>query len=117
VRARFCERLAELAPDGDPTQAFLMGLFSMLDALIDQPLDEALRSVGLAPDVTEALLGNAPQGSSLGQLYGLTQHYEHAEWDAVEQLSSECGIPLPATGDAYLDSTDWAQSVIQMSGD
>ena len=84
-------------PDGRPTQAFLMGMFSLLDALIDQPLDEALRSVDLGTDVTEALLGIAPEGSFLAQLHNLIQSYERAEWDAVERLSEgECGNSVSA---------------------
>jgi EAL and modified HD-GYP domain-containing signal transduction protein len=37
VRARFCERLAGLARIAPPNLAFLMGLFSLLDGLIDLP--------------------------------------------------------------------------------
>ncbi len=40
--------------------AFLLGMFSLLDALIDCPLDEALREADLGPGITEALLGTGP---------------------------------------------------------
>lgn len=116
VRARFCERLAELAQVARPGQAFLLGMFSLLDALIDQPLHEALRTVDLGPEITDALLGIAEEGSPWARLYQLVQCYEHADWDAVDRLSQACGIPFPQTGDAYLDSTDWAAEVVRQAG-
>ncbi len=42
VRARFCESVARLAHKGLEQSAFLTGLFSLLDALIDRPLEETL---------------------------------------------------------------------------
>ncbi len=112
-RACFCERLAELARAARSNQAFLMGMFSLLDGLIDQPLEEALRSVDLDPEVTDALLGIAPDQSFLARLYKLILSYEHADWDAVERFSKACGISSLQTGDAYLESTDWADRVHQ----
>jgi len=51
VRARFCELLAQASGQGLEDQAFLLGLFSLLDALLDRPLDEVLKEVGLAPEL------------------------------------------------------------------
>ena len=115
VRARFCERLAELAREASPGQAFLMGMFSLLDALIDQPQHEALRAVDLGPEVTEALLGIAPQGSFLASLYALILHYEQGQWDTVEQLASSCQIKFRSIGDAYLEAADWAAELLSLT--
>lgn len=111
VRARFCERLAELAHVGAADQAFLMGMFSLLDALIDQPLDEALRSIELAKEVTEALLGITADDSFLARLHQLIRSYELGHWGDVKELSQRCGIPPAALTEAYLDATAWAEQV------
>ena len=116
LRARFCEKLAEQTKDGRPGKAFLMGMFSLLDALIDQPLDEALRNVDLGREVTEALLGVGESDNSLAPLHELILNYEQGNWDAVEQIARQCSIPLPATGDAYLDSAEWAEEIIKLNG-
>jgi c-di-GMP-related signal transduction protein len=118
VRARFCERLAELAHRAIPraggaNDAFLMGIFSLLDALIDQPLDEALHSVDLGKEVTEALLGIAPDRDFLTGLYRLIRSYEVGDWDDVERLSKRCGIPPAAVGDAYIDATVLAEEIVR----
>lgn len=56
---------------GTPNDAFLMGKFSLLDALADQPLDEALRSVDLGGEIAEALLGIGRDEDFLTRIYQL----------------------------------------------
>jgi EAL and modified HD-GYP domain-containing signal transduction protein len=116
VWARFCEQLSQLAGRGRPNETFLMGMFSLLDALIDQPLDEALRRVAIGNDVTEVLLGTAPDDGFLSCLYQLIRCYELGNWDEVDRLSELCKIPSAAIREAYLDSTVWAQQVISPAG-
>jgi c-di-GMP-related signal transduction protein len=112
VRAHFGERLAQLAHIGSPNDAFLLGMFSLLDALIDQPLDEALRSVDLGEEITGALLGIGRDEVFLRRLYQLIGSYEQGNWDEVETLSQGWGISTAAIGKAYIDSTVWAEQVI-----
>ena len=84
VRARFCERLTQLAGIAQQNEAFLMGMFSLLDALLDRPLDEALSSVSVGTDVMKALLGTAPNEDVLSKIHRLTRCYEQGDWDEVE---------------------------------
>lgn len=113
VRARFCERLAELARGDSSNQAFLVGMFSLLDALIDQPLEEAMRGMDMGRKVTEAVLGTGPEKDLLSGLFQLVCCYERGDWDQVAELSQRCGISTAAIGEAYLDSTAWAEQVVR----
>jgi c-di-GMP-related signal transduction protein len=61
VRARFCEAAIVLTGEPLAEHAFLMGLFSLLDALVDRPLEELLVAVGLAPPIMAALLETDPR--------------------------------------------------------
>jgi c-di-GMP-related signal transduction protein len=112
VRARFCEQLARSANQGSPSDAFLMGMFSLLDALVDQPLDVALRSLDLKPEITGALLGTAPPAAFLPSLDQLVRAYEVGDWDQVDRWSRKCGITPAAIGDAYIESTAWAGHIL-----
>jgi c-di-GMP-related signal transduction protein len=113
VRARFCERLAQLGGIVQHGDAFMMGMFSLLDALIDCPLEEALREVDLGPGITEALLGTAPAQDVLTKIILLTRRYEVGDWDEVEGLARDCGVPAAAVGAAYVESTLWAERLLQ----
>jgi c-di-GMP-related signal transduction protein len=112
VRARFCERLAQLGGSVNHDEAFMMGMFSLLDALIDCPLSEALREVELATGIAEALLGTASQQNVLTKIYELTRQYELGNWDGIEELARDCGVPATAVGAAYVESTLWAQRLL-----
>ena len=58
ARARFCESLAERGPLRERrNDAFLMGLFSMMDVIVGRPLAEILADLPLADDLKAALCG------------------------------------------------------------
>jgi c-di-GMP-related signal transduction protein len=112
LRARFCEQMAEAAQFPSPGDAFLMGMFSVLDALVDAPLEEALQDVNLSKDVSEALLGTAGQDNCYRRVYRLEQAYELGEWNEVSRILSECRIPANEVTKIYLEAADWGERVI-----
>ncbi len=112
VRARFCERLAQLGRSVNHGDAFMMGMFSLLDALIDCPLDEALREVELSAGIADALLGTAAEQDMLTKIYQLTRRYESGGWDEIEELARDCRVPTAAVGAAYVESTLWAEGLL-----
>jgi EAL and modified HD-GYP domain-containing signal transduction protein len=111
VRARFCECVAQLAGIAGHNLAFLMGLFSLLDALIDRPLEEALKHVKLAPAITAALLGTA-ESSPFTHVYKLVRHYEAGDWEMVDSVAVDLKINPTSIGELYVDSTTWAAQVL-----
>jgi c-di-GMP-related signal transduction protein len=117
VRARFCESLVQRAGITLRNEAFLMGMFSLLDALLDQPLEDALRAVSLRPVITQALLGTAPDRNPLATIYKLTRRYELGDWDEVEALAQACGFPALAAGNAYTEAAFWAERMLHPSDD
>ena len=113
VRARFCELLIEVAGVRLQNEAFLMGMLSCLDALLDRPLDEALLSLGVRPEIAQALLGTSPGESILARIYRLTRRYEAGDWDEVETLAQACGFPGSAAGSAYVEATRWTERMLR----
>jgi c-di-GMP-related signal transduction protein len=111
VRARFCELLAQATGQGLEDQAFLLGLFSLLDALLDRPLDEVLKEVGLAPELDSVLRGQASEDNTLNTIYRLVRSYESADWDEVERLSGRLGAPADLIGAAYCEALPWADEI------
>jgi c-di-GMP-related signal transduction protein len=112
VRARFCELVSRMAKNGLEQSGFLTGLFSLLDALIDRPLEETLSGMGLAPEIAMVLSGEAPKGDRLAGVYQLARAYEIAYWPSVEQIALQLGIRVDALGEAYCEAAGWAQQVL-----
>jgi len=112
VRARFCERIAGLAGIAQPNLAFLMGLFSLLDGLIDLPLREALAKVHADAAVTGALTETAPAGDRYRDVYQMARRYEAGDWDAVAALAAASGIRTSQLAEAYAEAAFWAQQAL-----
>jgi EAL and modified HD-GYP domain-containing signal transduction protein len=111
VRARFCELLAQASGRGVEEQAFLLGLFSLLDALLDRPLEEVLNEVGLAPELDSVLRGQASEDNVLNTIYRLVRSYESGAWDEVECLAGRLGVPADLIGAAYCEALPWADDI------
>ena len=54
VRAKFCE---SLAPPGNSDDYFLAGLFSLLDTMLERPMDQLAAELPVSAECREALLG------------------------------------------------------------
>lgn len=112
VRANFCENVAKATGYRDSDAAFLTGLFSLLDALIDRPLAEALAEVKLPSNISDTLLGTGSGDDALGRIYKLMHVYEEADWSGVDECATRLGISSEAVGEAYLNATRSAQEIL-----
>jgi c-di-GMP-related signal transduction protein len=112
LRARFSENLARLTGDSRYPSAYLIGLFSVLDALLDQPLEEALKEVGLAPMINDVLLRAPGADERLATIHKLLSVYEAGEWEQVRLLAQNLGLTDTALTDAYVDATEWANQIV-----
>ena len=114
IRARFCESIApRVGLSNRKADLFFLGMFSLLDVIMDRPLEEVLAEVGLAPDVREALLEKSCGRNPLGWILELVRCYEAAEWDRLAQAARHLRLPAEVIPDLYLDSVHWADSVFR----
>lgn len=112
VRARFCERLAELAGISEGGRAFLMGILSLLDVLLGVPLNEAFDQVAVDSQIRAALLGTASENDVFRVIHALVCRYEEGAWDCVDALWPKLQIKPSAIAEAYSDSMLWAQQAL-----
>ena len=103
-----CQVLAQKAGLEQPDTSFTVGLFSILDALLDQPLDAIMEQLPLSGDVSTALL---EYGGDPGRLLELVIAYEQADWAAVED--APLGLDPVAVRDAYLAAGTWADELLR----
>lgn len=87
---------------------FQTGLFSMLDVLMDMPIDSALEGILIADEVREALIDHT------GVLYNLLElviSLEHSNWDKVDELTSLMEVDPKLVTIEYLDAVKWCNSI------
>jgi c-di-GMP-related signal transduction protein len=111
LRARLCELIAPLAQMPDRSlDLFLVGMFSMLDAILDQPMERILASLPLAGDVRDALLGGQ---NPLRAVLDCVLAYEQACWDRASDLAVAAGIPEREIPTCYLEAVAWTRDIFQ----
>ena len=101
VRAKMCEILAKAVRYDAEDTCFTVGLLSVLEALLDLPMDKVLGMLSLSDEVNFALLRH--EGVP-GKLLELALHYEFGEWDQLKYPELEEEIIL----DAYLQAVAWS---------
>lgn len=91
-RATFCQELAKLIEDLpiSPSEAYLMGMFSTLGALLDVPLSDVLGELPLSEEVKQALLTGE---GKCGDLYKLVISYETANWAELAKYAESLEVP------------------------
>jgi EAL and modified HD-GYP domain-containing signal transduction protein len=107
VRARFCELLSPKVSGGE-TDLFLMGMLSLMDAILEIPMRRVLENVPIDMESKAALLGGV---SSLRPFYQLMLAQESGEWRAVSELSSQLHLSESEVGDAHWQAMQWARQV------
>lgn len=113
VRARAMETLAvKVKLGGRKTEFFLLGIFSMIDVIMDRPLADILEELPLDDEIKKALLGDQ---NKLRKGLEIIIAYERADWDTLEQLA---GIGQGMTDDmlidSYFDAIKWTQELYDL---
>ncbi|WGW01476.1 EAL domain-containing protein [Vibrio sp. YMD68] len=112
-RARFCELLFTHHPsEVAEGSAFLTGMFSLLDSLLDQPLEELVEAMPIEQEVKEALC----HGSGiLGQILLLVKAYEKADWSKVATMTEGLGLESDKVNISYDESVKWTADLFSAS--
>lgn len=113
MRANFCSSLMNYAKNMpiSKSDAYLMGMFSTLNYLIDAPLEEILQQIPLCQEVKDALLHHKGR---CGMLYDLAVSYERADWSQIDHLAGELGIQTNLLTSLYFNCMEdvnriWAE--------
>lgn len=110
VRARFCELLAhDVGFGARELDLFVVGLFSLMDAVVGRPLAELLSDVALPSDLIAALVpGGKP--NRLNDVLSLVIAFERADWRGVDKLCNKLSIvdSIRTLPRCYQDALSWA---------
>lgn len=112
-RAQFCQLMSTF-PVFQPVkeQAFVIGLFSVLDALLDSPIDSVVEQLPLTKSVKQALVYRE---GSLGALLNVQEHFEKADWKGIEMESRKLKLSVDEVSSYLHDALYWSQSYQQVA--
>jgi len=107
VRARMCEEIATALKKHNGDEYFTVGLFSVLDALLDQPMTDILGMIELSDSVHAALVKHA---GPLGEVLKGVLAYEQCDWKGAHQL----GLELSMLQKIYFESLAWMGGLLPL---
>lgn len=110
-RAKFGEILADKTGKYHRrTEVAMMGMFSIIDTLLDRPLKTILDEIPIAQDIKSAMLG---EDNSFRDLYLLIVNYEKGSWQEVEDYGMKCGVDIQQLPQYYMEAIEWTDRLTQ----
>ncbi|MEZ9051256.1 EAL and HDOD domain-containing protein [Vibrio sp. 10N.247.311.64] len=108
-RAQFCQRMSRYqAFEGHSEQAFMIGLFSLLDALLDLSLENLVEQLPLCKSIKVALLRRE---GPYGTLLALEESFEHADWQQIDEHCADLGLSVDQVKTELTEARRWSHTV------
>ncbi|UNT56409.1 EAL and HDOD domain-containing protein [Lysinibacillus capsici] len=105
-RAKVCEKLAKLAYKKNFSEYFLVGMFSLIDTLLQRPMNVILQQLPFSEDITNTILGFETE---------MTPYLEFSialsklDWLRLEELAVQLNIQLVDIDLLYYEAIEWAE--------
>lgn len=87
----------------------MMCLFSTLDAILDETMEEVLQDILITEDIREALI---KKSGVLSPICNLISSYEKGDWDKVKIIAADIGIDEKKLPEGYLSSLKWTTETL-----
>ena len=110
IRARLCELLGLHSQNGvEISELFLMGLFSLIDAMLDNNMEDIMQSLPLSKNIKQALL---EEKGDLADYLKLVSSYESANWETFSSIISKVNVDEKKLPEFYQEAVSWADSYL-----
>ncbi|MEH0885676.1 HDOD domain-containing protein [Enterobacter sp. UNJFSC 003] len=106
MRGKFCEMIAQQMNDPLLAEnAFMCGLFSLLDTILELPMTELMKQIAVPQSVSNAL---CHQEGVLADIVTLCRLYEQQAWDEAARMGHALGLKDEEVVEAMRKATIWA---------
>jgi EAL and modified HD-GYP domain-containing signal transduction protein len=113
TRARFCEQLAlTIGETKMSPEFFLMGMFSLIDAIMEKPMGELLTDLPLIEEIKLSLMGG---DNILRDALEVFLSYERADWHSFSRIASKIDLDESDVPQIYHSSVAWVNQVLEVA--
>jgi len=113
LRGRFCE-LAAAVTDRDPTEQYLLGILSLLPAMLSVPMESIAKALPLRSQVHAALLG---EPNAERAILGWLEHYELGQWGDCDQIARSASLRDAKFPGFYAEAVLWAEINVSLAAE
>lgn len=110
TRGRLTEILGQEGLSGhERDNLFIVGLFSLIDAILGVPMSKAIDTLGLPDSIQEALLHRS---GIYGKYLELAEACENDDWSRLDALAQEAGLTAPRVNAAHSSALAWSLEIV-----
>lgn len=109
TRARMCELLSSNC-SLEPGEAFMTGILSLMDAILNRPLEVVISHLPIRSFCKDALRSS---NNFLGKLLRLGVACERGAWEEAELHAGNLSLPEDAVWQSFSDACGWSQTILQ----
>lgn len=109
IRARFCELIMEVIDKNKKSEAFIVGIFSEIAAIIEDNIKNVICDLPIKIEIKDALLG---KDNLLFKILNLALAYEKVDIEKIDMLCDDLRINNKILGELYLLSIKWVKDSI-----
>ncbi|MFC4700878.1 EAL and HDOD domain-containing protein [Glaciecola siphonariae] len=111
ARAHFCKLMSQaMKLKENPPSSYILGLFSHMDALLDMPMIDIMKSLPFSDEVKTALC-ETHTDSKLALQLRICMAFERADWAVIFELSQKADIKEPELFEMYYSAVKWADDM------
>ena len=109
ARAKFGELIfLKTRFKNDSFNAYLTGMLSLVDVILEKPIDEILEEILVDEEVKSALIGE--KNNKYGFLLSLILNYEEGRIDKIFELMEYFNISTDELRSSYIEAIEWSHS-------
>lgn len=109
IKGRFTELLGQDYLEGsERDNLFIVGVFSLLDAILEMPMANVLETVNLPENIAAALLRRE---GIYAPFLELAEACESMDWEGVERMAETLGLPPEKINQSHLDALAWVEKL------
>ncbi len=109
IRGRFCELLGErIGLKDELSELFIVGLFSLIEAMVRRPKEELMKEIYLAKEIKDALLGKE---NILSDILNLVIAWEEVEEEKIQHFLEKLKLSKEEVNAMYWETLRWASKI------
>ena len=108
-RAKVCEKLAKITYKQNFSEYFLIGMFLVIDSLLQRPMSSVLSQLPFPEEITDTILGKQTEmlpylefSIALGKF----------DWDTLEELAPKFNLTMESIELLHKEALQWAETSI-----
>lgn len=113
VRGKFCENVAvKINKKRESSSFFLTGMFSLIDGILQTPMNIVIKKLPLKDEIIEALTG---KDNDYRKVLDVIIAIEKTNWSQLGVLSEQLKLDYNVISDIYLQAIKWTNQIISVN--